>query len=54
MAKCVVMGMKQLGLPVVKHLRSDWQDFDPSQPDDWKAFKWSPARTIDIVKPDGN
>ena len=53
-AKCVVMGMKQLGLPVVKHLRSDWQDFDPSQPDDWKAFKWSPARTIDIVKPDGN
>ena len=24
-AKCVVMGMKQLGLPVVKHLRSDWQ-----------------------------
>ena len=53
-AKCVVMGMKQLGLPVVKHLRSDWQDFDPSKPDDWKAFKWSPARTIDIVKPDGN
>lgn len=53
-AKCVVMGMKQLGLPVVKYLRSDWQDFDPSQPDDWKAFKWSPARTIDIVKPDGN
>lgn len=53
-AKCVVMGMKQLGLPVVKHLRSDWLDFDPSQPDDWKAFKWSPARTIDIVKPDGN
>ena len=53
-AKCVVMGMKQLGLPVVKYLRSDWQDYDPSQPDDWRTFKWAPARAIEIVKPDGN
>lgn len=53
-AKCVVMGMKQLQLPIVQFLRSDWQDFDPSQPDDWKTFKWAPARNADIVKPDGN
>lgn len=53
-AKCVVMGMKQLQLPILSALRSDWQDFDPSQPDDWKVFKWAPSKLQDIVKPDGN
>ncbi len=53
-AKCVVMGMKQLQLPIVKYLRPDWQDFDPAQPDDWKTFKWVPSPLKDIVKPDGN
>jgi lysophospholipase L1-like esterase len=53
-AKCVVMGMKQLNLPIVKYLRPEWQDFNPSQPDDWKTFKWAPSRLQDIVKPDGN
>ena len=53
-AKCVVMGMKQLNLPIVKFLRPEWQDFNPSQPDDWKSFKWAPSRLQDIVKPDGN
>lgn len=53
-AKCVVMGMKQLQLPIVKYLRPDWQDFDPAQPDDWQTFKWAPSPIKDIVKPDGN
>ena len=53
-AKCVVMGMKQLQLPLVQYLRPEWQDFDPSQPDDWKTFKWAPARNAEITKPDGN
>ena len=53
-AKCVVMGMKQLDLPLAKYLRPEWQDFDPAQPDDWRTFKWAPARTVEIIKPDGN
>ena len=53
-AKCVVMGMKQLGLPIVQYLRSDWQDFDPAQPDDWQTFLWVPSRIVENVKPDGN
>ena len=53
-AKCVVMGMKQLQLPLVQYLRADWQDFDPARPDDWQTFKWAPARNADLVKPDGN
>lgn len=53
-AKCVVMGMKQLTLPLVSHLRPDWQDFSPAQPDDWQTFKWAPAKNAEITKPDGN
>lgn len=53
-AKCVVMGMKELQLPIVKFLRSDWQDFDPAHPDDWRTFKWAPSRIVENVKPDGN
>ena len=53
-AKCVVMGMKQLQLPIVRFLRPEWQDFDPAQPDDWRTFKWASSPIQDIVKPDGN
>lgn len=53
-AKCVVMGIKQLNLPIVKYLRNDWKDFDPTHPDNWKEFKWSPARIVESAKPDGN
>lgn len=53
-AKMVVMGMKQLNLPFVKYLRSDWTDFSPAQPDDWKTFKWRNSENIDTTKPYGN
>lgn len=53
-AKCVVMGMKGLNLPFLSHLRADWKDFSPKQPDDWKQFKWSPTPNADLQKPDGN
>ena len=53
-AKMVVMGMKQLGLPVVQHLREDWQDFDPRHPDNPETFQWYPANKQNMTKPDGN
>ena len=53
-AKCVVMGMKDCNLPIVQHLRPEWQDFDPAQPDDWRTFQWAPSPMIENVKPDGN
>lgn len=54
-AKMVIMGMKELGLPIVSHLRADWQDYDPTSPDDFNAFPWylSPNKS-DVTKPDGN
>lgn len=53
-AKCVVMGMKQLNLPIVQYLRPEWKDFDPSQPDNWQEFRWAPSRIVENMKPDGN
>ena len=53
-AKCVVMGIKQLKLPLADLLSSDWRDFNPAKPDDWRTFQWSPARNANLVKPDGN
>lgn len=53
-AKMIVEGMKAAGLPVVSHLKGDYKTFSPSQPDDWKTFKWNDGPFIDIVKPDGN
>ena len=53
-AKMVVMGMKNLGLPIVQYLREDWQDFNPLHPDTPESFKWFPANKEDITKPDGD
>ena len=53
-AKMVVMGMKQLGLPVIQDLRKEWQDFSPLHPDNPEKFQWYPADRQDTTKPDGN
>ena len=53
-AKMVVMGMKQLGLPIIKDLRANWKDYDPAKPDDFKTYKWYQSSLVDTRKPDGN
>lgn len=53
-AKMVVMGMKQLQLPVIGELKTEWQDFDAAHPDDPDAFVWYQAQKQDVTKPDGN
>lgn len=53
-AKMIVMGMKELNLPIVKYLRDNWVDYSPAQPDDFNQFVWYPAVLTDMLKPDGN
>ena len=53
-AKMIVMGLKQMESPLVQHLRADWQDFNPAQPDDPNAFTWYMSVGSNITKPDGN
>lgn len=53
-AKLIVMGLKQTASPLVGFLLPDWQDFNPSQPDNWETFCWPQAKFFDGTKPDGN
>ena len=53
-AKMIVMGMKQINSPLVYSLQADWQDFDPSHPDDPDTFVWHMSSGSNITKPDGN
>ena len=53
-AKMVVMGMKQLGLPIVGQIRGDWLDFNPLHPDNPETFQWYPANRQGATKPDGD
>ena len=54
LAKCIIEGMKQLNLPLLKNLREDYKPFNPAQPDDVSTFKWNNSPFIDVQKPDGN
>lgn len=53
-AKMVVMGLKQLDLPLVGYLYSEWQDFDPACPDNPDTFVWYMSDGGNLTKPDGN
>ncbi|MCQ2132851.1 MAG: rhamnogalacturonan acetylesterase [Bacteroidaceae bacterium] len=54
LSKCIVMGIKQLGLPIAKYLRHDWTDFSPVMPDDPKLWNWPMVGVAEMTKPDGN
>lgn len=53
-SKMVIMGLKRLNAPLTKHLRKDWKDYNPAQPDDFNKFVWYPAVNSEVAKPDGN
>lgn len=53
-AKCIVMGLKNLNSPLAGHLKSNWQDFNPAMPDDPDTFYWPLSSLFDGKKPDGN
>lgn len=53
-ARMVSTGLSQLGIPVTKYLRDDWQPFAPSKPDEYSQFVWFPSKFFDNVKPAGN
>ena len=61
LAKCVVEGMRQLNLPIVKALRPEYLElypasapFDPAHPDAFEDFHWNDSPFFEAEKPDGN
>ena len=53
-AKCIIEGMKQNNLPLVKYLRTDYPGYDPAHPDTFESFRWNDSPFCEIEKPDGN
>jgi len=53
-AKCVIEGIKELNLPLAKHINADYQPFDPARPDAIESFHWVPVKSAEAEKPDGN
>ena len=53
-AKCVIEGMRQLDLPLVRYLRDDCTAYDPAHPDAPESFRWNDSPFTEIEKPDGN
>jgi len=54
LAKCVVLGIKQAGLPLAKSIASDFGDFDPAKPDAVGTFEMAVSPVVSTVKPLGN
>lgn len=53
-AKCVIEGIRQVGLPLAQCIRSDYTGFDPAHPDKFEDFKWNLSPFSQTKKPDGN
>jgi len=54
LARCVVEGMKQNNLGLVKFLAEDAGSFDPAHPDPIEQFELPPSPNSSSLKPDGN
>ena len=61
LAKCVIEGMRQLGLPLLSALRPDYLElypasapFNPAHPDSFESFHWNDSPFFEAEKPDGN
>ena len=53
-AKCVIEGIRQVNLPMIDYLRTDYVLFDPERPDSLSSFQWDQSPFITLEKPDGN
>lgn len=52
-AKCVILGMKELQLPLIQNLREELM-YNPAFPDDPDRFVYWPSPYVDLTKPEGN
>lgn len=53
-SKMVVMGIKELNLPIAAHVKSSFLPFNPAQPDSFGQFHWVKGPFTEANKPDGN
>lgn len=53
-AQCVILGIQDQKLGLMKFLVDDLPKFNPSMPDDPSVWKWPESPRSSLVKPDGN
>ena len=54
LSKLVIQELKNMKHPLAEHLRDDWTDFIPYNPDNSAEFYWPQSIFHDGAKPDGN
>lgn len=52
--RCIVKGIQDSNLPLVKYLKKEIPRFDPAQPDAVEKWYWPQSILMAAVKPDGN
>ena len=53
-ARCVVKGLQETKLGIVKQLKKNIPGFDPAKPDLWQQWYWPMSPPVASTKPDGN
>lgn len=53
-AKLVVRGIEDLGLPLVQYINADFKGYSPAHPDRFEDFHWNESPFSEVEKPDGN
>ena len=53
-AKLVVKGIRDVGIPLAKHIRDDLPQFDPEKPGTIESFYWPLSPGKEAAKPDGD
>jgi lysophospholipase L1-like esterase len=53
-ARCVIKGLQETGLGVVRNIKKEIPPFDPAKPDAWEQWYWPLSPLMASVKPDGN
>lgn len=54
LAKCIVQGIKDNHLDIVKYIVDDFKDYNPGQPDPLKAWNFPASPAVTHVQPDGS
>ncbi|MDB5211070.1 MAG: family lipolytic protein [Sediminibacterium sp.] len=54
LARCVLKGLRDAGLPIAKYIKKGTMLFDPAKPDPWEQWYWPLSPLTVSVKPDGN
>jgi hypothetical protein len=54
LAKCVVQSIRDLQLPLAKHIIDEFTGFDPQHPDTLESVNIPPSPHSDLIKPAGS